>query len=203
MDRRRRQSPLFNGLGLPLAVMLLFSQAGPLQAQQSSATAPDAEASFSVLPRQDKLVYYPCMDCHQALPVKSEPRQLYSPHVREQPHGEGRFWCLSCHDAEDRNQLVLLNGQPVAMDQAYLVCEQCHSPRALDWRHGAHGKRVGTWQGERTIYGCAECHNPHDPVLVPSPPDPPPPGRIGLPPPADHGVEPMPVWESVVQSPHR
>jgi hypothetical protein len=47
-------------------------------------------------------------------------------------------------------------------NDAYLVCGQCHYQPQKDWYYGGHGKRAeARWQGERTIYNCTHCHNPH------------------------------------------
>lgn len=179
------------------ALVPLLIGALPASFDVAPEATPSAAPAFSVLTRQDDMVYYPCMNCHQALQTKTTPRPLHAPHLREQPHGGGTFWCLTCHAAEDRNQLSLLNGDQVGLDDAYKVCAQCHAPRARDWRHGGHGKRVGNWQGERTIFGCPQCHNPHDPALVPSAPDPAPPVRIGFPPPSERTVEHHAIWDTL------
>ena len=43
-----------------------------------------------------------------------------------------------------------------------------------------HGKRAGSWQGQRQVYDCIHCHNPHQPALLPREPMAPPPVRAGL-----------------------
>lgn len=140
---------------------------------------PDAPP-FSVVPRQGELTWYPCANCHVALPANPEPRQLMAPHQAGLEHGGGRFWCLDCHATEDRNQLAVLTGDAVGFDDAWQVCGQCHYQPQRDWAHGAHGKRVTDWQGERRIYNCTHCHDPHDPSIKPRAPEPPPPVREGL-----------------------
>lgn len=166
----------------------------PLRSHEGAAAAPSVpqpfagyvEApAFDVVPREGALgAFYPCGNCHAQMPVNSEPRRLYAPHQAALKHGGGRIWCLDCHNAEDRNQLTTLAGDPVSFNEAYLVCGQCHYQPQKDWYFGAHGKRVGNWRGERTFYSCTHCHNPHDPALEPRAPEPPPPVRAGL--------EPMP-----------
>jgi len=136
---------------------------------------------FSVVPRIDQLMFYPCMNCHAAKKPDPRPRKLtLTPHPAALLHGKGRFWCLACHQPKDRNMLQTLAGQPVSFDQAYLVCGQCHFNRQKDWFYGGHGKRLHNWQGERVIYSCTFCHDPHDPTLKPRAPSPPPPVRAGL-----------------------
>ncbi len=136
--------------------------------------------AFKVVPRHEKLVFYPCSACHSVLPPNPQPRKLVTPHPAALQHGNGRIWCLDCHDLKDRDHLHTLSGTKVEFDDAYLVCGQCHFNRQKDWYFGAHGKRVGNWRGERVIYGCPECHDPHDPKLKPRAPGPPPPVRAGL-----------------------
>lgn len=183
--------------------LLLF--AVPLTGwSEPSIESPKPQSDFSVIPRQDKLHFFPCKQCHEFLPSNHEERALYAPHVKDLHHGEHRFWCLTCHEADDRNRLHLMNGETAGFDEAYKVCAQCHSGRAKDWRHGAHGKRLANWRGERTVYSCPECHNPHDPPIKPIKPDPPPPPRIGFSKPEDHGHPPDVVWEKAgVESEHR
>ena len=140
---------------------------------------PDAPA-FSVVPRQDQLANYPCENCHGVMPPNPQPRRLYSPHTAAIEHGSGRIWCLDCHDAENRNVLRTLAGATPSFDEAYLLCGQCHYQPQKDWFYGAHGKRAGNWQGDRELYNCTHCHNPHAPAVQPRAPEPPPPIRKGL-----------------------
>lgn len=145
---------------------------------------------FTVVPQTPGLTLYPCSACHAALPPNPEPRALGAPHVASLPHGKGRFWCLDCHETRDRDLLRTLRGQQVSFDESHLVCGQCHFRQQKDWYFGAHGKRVANWRGDREIFGCAHCHDPHDPALKPRAAGPPPKIRAGL--------EPMPA-----RSPHR
>ncbi len=140
-----------------------------------------AAPPFKVVPRIDQLMFYPCMTCHAKKKPDPRPRKLVlTPHPAALKHGKGRFWCLTCHQLDDRNQLHTLAGEPVSFDDAYLVCGQCHANRQMDWYFGGHGKRLANWRGERVIYDCTFCHDPHDPTLKPRAPGPPPPVRIGL-----------------------
>lgn len=136
---------------------------------------------FSVIPRKDHLTFFPCSACHAVLPPNPQPRKLIAaPHPAALDHGKGRIWCLDCHQLKDRDHLHTLAGQPVDFDEAYLVCGQCHFNRQKDWYFGAHGKRAANWQGERVIYNCTACHDPHSPSLKPRAPSKPPPIRAGL-----------------------
>jgi Zn finger protein HypA/HybF involved in hydrogenase expression len=155
---------------------------------------PDAPA-FEIVPRKQDLFFYPCSQCHEAMEPNPEIRTLQSPHDGEINHGRGRIWCMSCHSLDNRDYLATLLGEPVDFDDAYLVCGGCHANRQKDWVFGAHGKRVGNWEGERVLNGCPACHNPHEPAIAPREPKPPPPVRAGLhrAPGVDHG--PMRPWE--------
>jgi formate-dependent nitrite reductase cytochrome c552 subunit len=150
---------------------------------------------FGVVPRSEHLNFYPCEDCHAVMPVNTTRRQLYSPHPGTLDHGAGRIWCLDCHAGENRNALKTLAGEEVGFDEAYQVCGQCHYQPQKDWFYGAHGKRVGNWQGERELYNCTHCHNPHDPAVRPRAPESPPPVRSGLTRPVLHGEHPNDAGE--------
>lgn len=147
---------------------------------------PSAQASFSVGERLDKLYFYPCADCHAFMDPNTEVRELdvEEGHPAKIEHGDGQIWCLSCHGSADYGQLRNLLAEPVDFDQGFRVCSGCHSQKFRDWTYGGHGKRAANWRGERTLYSCVECHNPHEPAIQPRAPKPPPPIRAGL--------EPMP-----------
>ena len=136
--------------------------------------------SVSVVPRKSELFFYPCEQCHAAMEPDPTIRTLDTMHDGEIEHGRGRIWCLSCHDLENRNYLKTLLNEPVDFDEAHLVCGGCHANRHKDWYFGAHGKRVANWQGERTLYNCTHCHNPHSPAIKARAPKPAPPVRAGL-----------------------
>ena len=85
-----------------------------------------------------------------------------------------------CHQAKASSFLRASRGEKVELDKAYLVCGRCHPDRLKDWYFGAHGKRVASWHGERILYNCTACHDPHDPGIKPRKPQPPPTVRIGL-----------------------
>jgi hypothetical protein len=115
------------------------------------------------------------------MPPNPQPRKLEAaPHPAALQHGKGRLWCLNCHLIDDRDFLHTVRDQKVDFDESYLVCGQCHFNRQKDWYLGGHGKRVANWQGDRTIYSCTHCHDPHDPVTKPREPSKAPPVRAGL-----------------------
>ncbi|HQR54084.1 MAG TPA: cytochrome C [Burkholderiales bacterium] len=136
---------------------------------------------FKVVPQKDKLTFYPCSQCHQFMQPNPQPRKLEAaPHPAALQHGGGRMWCLNCHLIDNRDFLRTLKDQKVDFDESYLLCGQCHFNRQKDWYLGGHGKRVYNWQGERMIYSCTHCHDPHDPTLKPRAPSKTPPVRVGL-----------------------
>lgn len=163
---------------IPLGVTLAQTDDANLQPIRFEGY-PNAPA-FSVVSRKDELFFYPCDQCHAAMEPNPEIRPLNVMHDAEIEHGRGRIWCLSCHHLENRNYLKTLLDEPVDFDDAHLVCGGCHGSRHKDWVFGVHGKRVDNWQGERTLYGCAHCHNPHNPVIEPRAPAAAPPVRAGL-----------------------
>lgn len=185
--------------GLPVLVALLVA----LSAAQSviAQEAPPRAVAVSpgtpqIVARADQIQFFPCNQCHQFLQSNPEIRTLMAPHVAELEHGGGRIWCLNCHDGTDRDQLVTLLGEVASFDQAPLVCGGCHARRYRDWQFGAHGKRAAQWQGERVVYSCPHCHNPHTPGIQPRAPQPPPPVRHGLERPEQHSETREPVWAS-------
>lgn len=127
--------------------------------------------------RVENIEVFPCTDCHDNDEQKSNPtvRSMSEDHETiKLVHGEGRFWCLTCHDDKNRDKLRSLEKQPISFNQSYLLCGQCHQGEQNDFFNGVHGKRKGGWQGERRLTNCTECHNPHVPQLQPRKPVPPP-----------------------------
>jgi hypothetical protein len=153
---------------------------------------------FTVVTRRENLLMYPCSQCHNLLPLNLTPRKLVaSPHQATLRHGDGRFWCMDCHLAKDRQWLHTLDGAKVDFNDAALVCGQCHGARHRDWAYGGHGKRVAGWTGEREIYACTHCHNPHEPALMPRQASKAPPVRAGLAPMNQRPKEAQAPWQHV------
>jgi len=172
---------------LPLVALFLCSVLQSVNAEESTESPqslrfegyPNAP-EVTVVPRKEKLFFYPCDQCHAAMEPNPDIRPLNAMHDSALEHGRGRIWCTSCHDLENRNYLTTLLDELVDIDEAHLVCGGCHANRHKDWSFGAHGKRVANWQGERTLYNCTHCHNPHSPAIKPRAPKPSPPVRAGL-----------------------
>jgi len=134
-------------------------------------------ANAVVKPRTPQLMYYnmgpkACETCHDGkmvpYPKNTKPR-LISMHqdIVENSlklmHGHGALWCLNCHSAKHRNQLVDRQGNEFSFNQPQKLCGSCHGENYIDWRKGVHGKRIGSWQtgGKKRWWVCTECHNPH------------------------------------------
>jgi hypothetical protein len=149
----------------------------------------------------EEVDWFPCSDCHEEQDPNPNVRRLRREHDDIDPgHGNGRFWCLSCHHPEDKDYLVGLDGSKISFDESFKLCGSCHFEQERDFLFGAHGRRVGGWLGDRTYLTCVECHDPHTPKMEPRQPLPPPSIRPGLDyePPHPHG-EPKP-WVSVLDN---
>lgn len=139
----------------------------------------DQAAAFSIAKESRRRIR--CARCHDKMDPNFTPRELDdAPHTDSLSHGKGKLWCLTCHNPLNRNKLRTMVGETVEFDQAYLVCGACHSNRQKDWYFGAHGKRKANWQGDRVIYNCTHCHDPHEPNIKPREAQAAPPVRKGL-----------------------
>lgn len=169
------------GMLLVLACLAIpgFARAEAESDQLVKLTSPDGN-TFWVVPRKPELNFYPCAQCHEFMTPDPEIRQLFSPHPSDLDHGDERIWCLTCHKIDDRNSLTNLLGESIDYDRAADLCASCHMQRHNDWMYGGHGKRRDNWQGERVIYSCPHCHDPHSPPIESRPPKPLPPVRKGL-----------------------
>ena len=140
--------------------------------------------TFEVIPSQKNAEMHPCSNCHQWTKGDTSPRILKRPHddfeLKHGLHGKGKFWCMTCHHLEGSGGLVTLEGEKIDFDDAYLICSQCHVNQARDWVYGAHGKRIGNWQGTRQILNCTACHYQHAPAHKPRAPMEGPVIRMGL-----------------------
>jgi hypothetical protein len=122
---------------------------------------------FEVIPSTKDEGMHPCGDCHRWAQSDPTPRVLKAPHdnfsLQHGLHGRGEFWCFTCHDLSGDGGLKTLEGEPLAFDEAYVLCSQCHVDKARDWAFGAHGKRIGNWRGTRRVFNCTACHYQHTP----------------------------------------
>jgi len=138
----------------------------------SRAMIEDGPATLLPAPEIDD-EYLPCSDCHDDEPTNSDPRELEDEHD-ETMLSHGNLWCLHCHDEDDRDVLHLADGNPVAFEDSWQLCTQCHAKKLPDWRAGVHGKRTGYWRGPKEYRTCVVCHDPHAPAWKPIEPKPPP-----------------------------
>jgi hypothetical protein len=117
--------------------------------------------------RTPDLGAYPCTSCHVDGGVLPGVDRVADAHRNIQPTHprETGATCTGCHAADNVAQLALGSGERATLDHAYRLCAQCHYPQVEDWAAGAHGKRLDGWQGRRVVMGCADCHDPHHPVL--------------------------------------
>lgn len=119
--------------------------------------------------------YFPCNDCHSEIPTNVARRKLVEMHddILYDHDSENR-WCLACHSETNRDSLVLAGGKHLSFNESYKLCGQCHGPKYRDWRLGIHGKRTGSWNGQKEYRLCVDCHDPHSPRIKKLEPMPPP-----------------------------
>lgn len=119
--------------------------------------------------RSGELVQYPCTSCHlgRRIVLRDERRRDAHRNITAAHPVQTGGTCSTCHSSDDVQQLALKSGERGTLDHAYRLCAQCHFAQADAWAGGAHGKRLDGWQGRRVVMGCADCHDPHQPALVP------------------------------------
>ena len=109
---------------------------------------------------------FPCSNCHAGLDVNPKRRQLTDEHTNiKLEHDEKNRWCLDCHNPSNRDKLRLASGETIDFSESYRLCGQCHGPTYRDWKAGVHGKRTGSWNGQKNYFLCVHCHNPHSPRI--------------------------------------
>jgi hypothetical protein len=125
--------------------------------------------TFRVLVRKDKIERFRCSSCHT-----SAPQQVMARSGAPLTHGDiqlnhgqaASLSCIDCHHADERDYLEDKKGNKIDFDHSYQLCGQCHFRQKSDWIGGAHGKRAEYWAGERIIFNCTTCHNPHSPKFA-------------------------------------
>ncbi|TNF49347.1 MAG: hypothetical protein EP304_04505 [Deltaproteobacteria bacterium] len=121
--------------------------------------------SFWVKTRKDQIERFRCSRCHSGKanqPQVNDGLKLAHGGINLS-HGQQKLPCTTCHHKEQRDFLALEGGDKIDFDHAYQLCGQCHFRQKEDWIGGAHGKRDNYWDGDRVIWSCTECHNPHSP----------------------------------------
>jgi hypothetical protein len=146
---------------LALLLVLLFVPVFPFASEKDAAE--EGALPFMVVSRQHRFEFVPCNDCHDGEDVRPEVLELMTElHGVVVIHGEAELQCAQCHRLDREGSLHTLGGEPVDMDQAYIVCAQCHGGVYRDWKYGAHGKRLHRWRGGREVLNCTACHDPHN-----------------------------------------
>jgi len=157
VERVKNHNERFDNRAVPLA----------RQVTEDSVLAKDEYQGgpFRVLSRKKHIERFACSRCHTGKPVTA--RQGL-----EETHGNillnhglsgQALSCIDCHHKEDRDFLEDKKGRKIDFDHSYQLCGQCHFRQKRDWLGGGHGKRVANWGGERVIYNCTTCHDPHSP----------------------------------------
>lgn len=121
--------------------------------------------SFRVLARKREIERYKCSSCHtdkKVLVNNSQELTHGNVQINHGQEGSG-LGCIDCHHPVDRDYLEDKKGRKIDFDHSYQLCGQCHFRQKRDWLGGAHGKRVSYWAGDRVVYNCASCHDPHSP----------------------------------------
>ncbi len=121
--------------------------------------------SFRVLARKKMIGRYKCSSCHTGkLVTVKQGLELTHGNVLLEHGQEGQaLSCVDCHHYEEKDFLEDKKGRKIDFDHSYQLCGQCHFRQKRDWIGGAHGKRVSNWAGDRVVYNCATCHDPHSP----------------------------------------
>lgn len=128
----------------------------------------DQRGPFRVLARKQEIERFRCSSCHTGKEVRGKNAlALTHGNVVIQHGREGsKLGCIDCHHPEDRDALEDKKGRKIDFDHSYQLCGQCHFRQKRDWLGGAHGKRVANWAGDRVVYNCTTCHDPHSPKFA-------------------------------------
>lgn len=121
--------------------------------------------SFRVLARKQDIERYKCTSCHtdKNVLVNNGQELTHGNVIVNHGQEDNELGCIDCHHPEDRDFLEDKKGRKIDFDHSYQLCGQCHFRQKRDWLGGAHGKRVSYWAGDRVVYNCASCHDPHSP----------------------------------------
>ena len=124
--------------------------------------------SFRVLARKQDIERYKCSSCHTAKEVRAKSAFELTHGNVEINHGQegSALSCIDCHHLEEFDFLEDKKGRKIDFDHSYQLCGQCHFRQKRDWLGGAHGKRVSYWAGDRVIFNCTTCHDPHAPKFA-------------------------------------
>ena len=142
-----------------------IDSAHPLSMKTVRSNEPYQGGTFKVLARKDSIERFRCSGCHKDKKVQVRDGASFTHGDIVLNHGPDStsLSCSDCHNEKERDFLVGKKGQKIDFDHSYQLCGKCHFRQKSDWVGGAHGKRVKYWAGERVVYNCATCHNPHSP----------------------------------------
>lgn len=141
--------------------------ADPVDAFQGPGDRP-----FWAARRTPGIEQYPCDECHSpGLEATGDDSHADIAGAISHPEQLDAS-CDACHAPDDRSLLQGRDGTTYALDEAYRLCAECHFQQAEDWAGGAHGKRIGAWEGRRVVRSCTACHDPHEPAFEKRIPDP-------------------------------
>ena len=137
----------------------------PLALKTVQVKEPYQGGTFRVLARKDAIERFRCSRCHNDREVLARAGGVVTHADIKINHGyQGdSLSCADCHHDKAKDFLVGKKDRKVDFDHSYQLCGKCHFRQQSDWVGGAHGKRVKYWAGERVVYNCASCHNPHSP----------------------------------------
>ena len=156
-----------------LSPLLVFSgEREPNSGEETKAAAGNREEDIQVPPPPFSEDIFPCSECHADQEPNPQRRELEMHEDIVLKHAEKNRWCLDCHDAKNRDMLHLADGELVDFKESYRLCGQCHGPKLRDWRAGIHGRRTGSWSGQKRYLLCIHCHNPHSPKFKKLKPEP-------------------------------
>lgn len=133
-----------------------------------------AQQPIAVAPPPLSEGIFPCSGCHLPTDTVNRTPHPVDGHDIVLKHDEKNRWCLDCHDATNRDKLHLADGRLIDFKESYKLCGQCHGPQLRNWKAGEHGKRTGSWSGQKQYLLCVSCHSPHEPRFKPLKPLPPP-----------------------------
>jgi len=124
--------------------------------------------SFRVLARKQAIERYKCSSCHTNKEVRGKNALVLTHGNVVINHGQegSALICIDCHNHEEFDYLEDKKGRKIDFDHSYQLCGQCHFRQKRDWLGGAHGKRVSYWAGDRVVFNCTTCHDPHAPKFA-------------------------------------
>lgn len=130
-----------------------------------------------------------CVKCH----YEEEKYAIMTMNWATTKHGQNKVDCSRCHGGNSEGATLKEAKGPETKfkkldprlqnrkgpmesfdDLAFEYCGQCHGTMYRDWKTGIHGKRTGSWNGEKEYRLCIYCHNPHNPKFPQLKPMPPP-----------------------------